>query len=189
MPEPSPCPPPPGAPRWVAMVHEAARDSWAPAAQSPYRTPVLYAVGEMTRTARARGDELTLALWGPRGGGWELYDGPEGRAAAVERSAVRDEPVVQDELVVLDESAARDEPAEPAESREPSETSEPDKLAERMTNRRHQVLTAALSRAGLYDLAPEDGAAVRALAGRLDEPTVRRVAHWLAAAAGAGAAG
>ncbi|MEV7501926.1 hypothetical protein [Streptomyces sp. NPDC093018] len=169
MPEPSPCPPPSGAPRWVAMVHDATRDSWAPAAQSPYRTPVLYAVGEMTRTVRARGAELTLALWGPEGGGWRLYDAPEERAAA--------EP---------GESAG---PREPSETSETSETSEPDKLSERMANRRHQVLTAALSRAGLYDLAPEDGAAVRALAGRLDEPTVRRVAHWLAAAAGVPAAG
>ncbi|WP_153813770.1 hypothetical protein [Streptomyces sp. SUK 48] len=180
MPEPSPCPPPSGAPRWVAMVRGTARDSWVPAAQSPYRTPVLYAVGEMTRTVRARGEELTLALWGPDGGGWRLYDAPEEKAAAVVRPAAREEPA---------------EPAESRESHEPSgsraapETPEPDKLAERMTNRRHQVLTAALSRAGLYDLAPEDGAAVRALAARLDEPTVRRVAHWLTAAAGAGAAG
>ncbi|OIK24592.1 hypothetical protein [Streptomyces malaysiense] len=176
MPEPSPCPRPPGAPRWVAMVHEAARDSWAPAAQSPYRTPVLYAVGEMTRTVRARGGELTVALWGPEGGDWRLYDVP-GEKAPAGRPVARD---------------GKPGPAGPAESRERSETSvpsEPDKLAERMTNRRHQVLTAALSAAGLYDLAPEDGAALRALAGRLDEPTVRRVAHWLAAAAGAGAAG
>ncbi|WP_125208423.1 hypothetical protein [Streptomyces griseofuscus] len=170
MPDPSPCPPPPGAPRWVAMVHEAARDSWVPAAQSPYRAPVLYAVGEMARTVRARGAELTLALWGPGGGDWRLYGNPEEKAAA-------GRPVVRDE---------RGGSAEPGE---PSETSEPDKLAERMTNRRHQVLTAALSRAGLYDLAPEDGAAVRTLAGRLDEPTVRRVAHWLVAAAGTSAAG
>ncbi|MFF5666428.1 hypothetical protein ACFY7F_26845 [Streptomyces griseofuscus] len=176
MPEPSPCPPPSGAPRWVAMVHEAARDSWVPAAQSPYRAPVLYAVGEMTRTVRARGAELTLALWGPGGGDWRLYGTPEEKAAA-ERPVVRDEP------------GGSAEPGEPSETSETSETSEPDKLAERMTNRRHQVLTAALSGAGLYDLAPEDGAAVRALAGRLDEPTVRRVAHWLAAAAGTSAAG
>ncbi|MEV7750317.1 hypothetical protein [Streptomyces griseofuscus] len=176
MPEPSPCPPPSGAPRWVAMVHEAARDSWVPAAQSPYRAPVLYAVGEMTRTVRARGAELTLALWGPGGGDWRLYGTPEEKAAA-ERPVVRDE------------RGGSAEPGEPSETSETSETSEPDKLAERMTNRRHQVLTAALSGAGLYDLAPEDGAAVRALAGRLDEPTVRRVAHWLAAAAGTSAAG
>ncbi|WP_416485548.1 hypothetical protein [Streptomyces sp. CL12] len=169
MPEPSPCPPPSGAPRWVAMVHEAARDSWVPAAQSPHRTPVLYAVGEMTRTVRARGAELTLALWGPGGGGWRLYGTPEEKAAA--------------------EPGDSAEPREPSETSETPETGEPDKLTERMTNRRHQVLTAALSRAGLYDLAPEDGAAVRALAGRLDEPTVRRVAHWLAFAAGASAAG
>ncbi|MFZ4234977.1 hypothetical protein ACOZGD_07250 [Streptomyces murinus] len=188
MPEPSPCPPPSGAPRWVAMVHEAARDSWVPAAQSPYRTPVLYAVGEMTRTVRARGAELTLALWGPEGDGWRLYGTPEEKAAA-------ERPVVGDEQGDLAEPRESAEPREPSETSEPSGTGEPpgtgepDKLAERMTNRRHQVLTAALSRAGLYDLAPEDGAAVRALAGRLDEPTVRRVAHWLAAAAGASAAG
>ncbi len=53
-----------------------------------------------------------------------------------------------------------------------------------MTDRRHQVLVAGLSTAGLYDLGPEDDAAVRALAERLDEPTVRRVAHWLSAAGG-----
>ncbi|MEU5078281.1 MULTISPECIES: hypothetical protein [Streptomyces] len=53
-----------------------------------------------------------------------------------------------------------------------------------MTDRRHQVLLAGLDRAGLYDLGPEDAEAVRVLADRLDEPTVRRVAHWPATAGG-----
>ncbi|MET9011820.1 hypothetical protein ABZX74_12975 [Streptomyces olivaceoviridis] len=53
-----------------------------------------------------------------------------------------------------------------------------------MTDRRHQVLMAGLGKAGLYDLVPEDDEAVRALADRLDEPTVRRVAHRPAAAGG-----
>ena len=43
---------------------------------------------------------------------------------------------------------------------------------------------AALGTAGLYDLSPEDDEAVRAMADLLDEPTVRRVAHWLSAAGG-----
>ncbi|ALO94877.1 hypothetical protein SHL15_3767 [Streptomyces hygroscopicus subsp. limoneus] len=50
-----------------------------------------------------------------------------------------------------------------------------------MTDRRHQVLMAGLGKAGLYDLVLEDDEAVRAPADRLDEPTVRRVAHWPAA--------
>ncbi|WDM11327.1 hypothetical protein J3S85_07115 [Streptomyces lavenduligriseus] len=61
---------------------------------------------------------------------------------------------------------------------------EPARPAERMTDRRHQVLLAGLDRAGLYDLGPEDAEAVRVLADRLDEPTVRRVAHWPATAGG-----
>ncbi|EPJ42866.1 hypothetical protein STAFG_0078 [Streptomyces afghaniensis 772] len=39
-----------------------------------------------------------------------------------------------------------------------------------------------LGKAGLYDLSAEDDATVQALAERLDEAAVRRVAHWLAAA-------
>ncbi|MGY5103347.1 hypothetical protein ACWC19_22615, partial [Streptomyces sp. 900105245] len=68
--------------------------------------------------------------------------------------------------------------------RRPDGPAGPAVLAERMTDRRHQVLMAGLSKAGLYDLGPEDGEAVRVLADRLDEPTVRRVAHWLSVAGG-----
>ncbi|GGZ10642.1 hypothetical protein GCM10010300_63410 [Streptomyces olivaceoviridis] len=136
------------------MFHEPARDSWTVGAQSPYRAPVLYAVDDMTRTARARGDEVAVALWGPEDGAWHLFDTPSAKAPA------------------------------PAPQRPVTGSPEPARLAERMTDRRHQVLMAGLGKAGLYDLGPEDDEAVRTLADRLDEPTVRRVAHWLAAAGG-----
>ncbi|MGW4566595.1 hypothetical protein ACWEN3_30760 [Streptomyces sp. NPDC004561] len=148
------CPRPPGAPRWVAMFHQSAPDSWTVGAESPHRGPVLYAVGDMTRTVRARGDEPAVALWGPRDGAWHLFDTPAAKVPA------------------------------PAPERPAQGTGEPEKLAERMTDRRHQVLMAGLSKAGLYDLGPEDGEALRVLADRLDEPTARRVAHWLSVAGG-----
>ncbi|MFS4091851.1 hypothetical protein [Streptomyces sp. AF1A] len=137
------------------MFRRPGRDSWTVGAESPHRAPVLYAVGDMTRTVRARGEEPAVALWGPRDGAWHLFDTPVAKASAPER------------------------PAAPG----PGEAG---KLAERMTGRRHQVLMAGLSKAGLYDLSCEDGEAVRALADRLDEPTVRRVAHWLSVAGGGG---
>ncbi|POX54952.1 hypothetical protein [Streptomyces sp. Ru72] len=138
------------------MYHQPSTDSWRVAAQSPHRSAVLYAVGEMTQTVRARGGDVRVALWGPKDGAWHLFDAPEGRTAAAP-------------------------PPRPARSSE-----EPGKLAERMADRRHQVLMAGLGTAGLYDLTQEDTAALRELVARLDEPTVRRVAHWLAAAGGQG---
>lgn len=148
------CPQPPGAPRWVAMFHQPAQDAWTVGAESPDRAPVLYAVADMTRTVRARGEEVTVALWGPADGAWRLFDSPAAKA-----------------------------PAAPADGPAPG-AAEPARLAERMTDRRHQVLMAGLGKAGLYDLDPEDGEAVRTMADLLDEPTVRRVAHWLSAAGG-----
>ncbi|MFF8861907.1 hypothetical protein ACF08B_07630 [Streptomyces sp. NPDC015139] len=152
------CPRPPGVPRWVAMFHQPSRNSWTVAAESPHREPVLYAVGDMTQTVRARGEEATIALWGPKDDAWHLHDAPAAAQSPVPAAA---SPV-----------AAADGLAGPAV------------LTERMTDRRHQVLMAALGKAGLYDLGPEDGEAVRVLADRLDEPTVRRVAHWLSVAGG-----
>ncbi len=137
------------------MFHRPAQDAWTVGAESPHQGPVLYALGDMTRTLRARGDEVTVALWGPGRDGWHLFDTP---------SAVRT--------------------AAPAPPSPVSGVPGPERLAERMTDRRHQALMAGLSKAGLYDLDPEDGEAVRALADRLDEPTVRRVAHWLSVAGG-----
>ncbi|WP_236067502.1 hypothetical protein [Streptomyces brasiliscabiei] len=43
---------------------------------------------------------------------------------------------------------------------------------------------AGLGKAGLYDLAPDDLAAVRAVVDGLDETAVRRIAHWLTVAGG-----
>ncbi|MFE7897136.1 hypothetical protein ACFU3E_06270 [Streptomyces sp. NPDC057424] len=147
-------PRPQGAPRWVAMFYRPAAGSWRTAAQSPHRSPVLYALGEMTRTVRARGDEVTVALWGPKDGAWHRYDTPQHRTAV---------------------SQPDPEPA----------PGQPTGLAERMTGRRHQVLMAGLTQAGLHDLSPEDDTTVRALVERLDEAAVRRVAHWLATAGAA----
>jgi hypothetical protein len=136
------------------MVHRPAEGSWRTAAESPHRSPVLYALGEMTQTLRARGDEPAVALWGPKDGAWHRYGAPL---------------------------------KQPAASQPPPQTSpgEPARLAERMTGRRHQVLMAGLTKAGLYDLSPEDDTTVQALVERLDEAAVRRVAHWLTTAGGA----
>jgi hypothetical protein len=118
---------------------------------------VLYAVAEMTRTVRARGEEVTVALWGPENGAWRLFGTP----GPADRTPT---------------ASSADGPAPGAAA--------PTVLAQRMTGRRHQVLMAGLGKAGLHDLSAEDGEAVRVLADRLDEPTVRRVAHWLSAAGG-----
>ncbi len=134
------------------MLYRPATKSWRTAAESPHRSPVLYALGEMTQTLRARGDEVTVALWGPKDGAWQLFDTPLKQAAA------------------------------PRPTPEASSPGEPANLTERMTGRRHQVLMAGLGKAGLYDLTPEDDTTVQALVERLDEAAVRRVAHWLAAA-------
>ncbi|GAB2736363.1 hypothetical protein [Streptomyces bullii] len=151
-------PQPPGEPRWVALSYRSSSAAWHVAAESPHRAPVLYALGEMAQTVRARGDELTVALWGPKDGAWQRFDTDAAPPPAPEPTA-----------------------PEPPPSRR---AAEPSRLAERMHDRRHQVLMAGLSKAGRYDLAPEDVAAVQTLVDRLDETTVRRVAHWLALAGG-----
>ncbi|MGI5426978.1 hypothetical protein [Streptomyces sp. CA-179760] len=143
-------PEPQGDPRWVAMLYRPATKSWRAAAESPHRSPVLYALGEMTQTMRARGDEVTVALWGPKDGTWHLFD------------------------------TSLKQTTSPGPHPETETSGEPTSLAERMTGRRHQVLMAGLSKAGFYDLTPEDDSTVQALVERLDEPAVRRVAHWLA---------
>jgi hypothetical protein len=153
-------PPPSGDPRWVAMFHDGPTASWTLGAESPYQEPVCYAVGEMAQTLRARGAEVTVALWGPKDGAWHRYDAPTAPDPGPGR---------------LTGPPASDPDADAG-------AAQPAKLAERMTDRRHQVLMAGLSKAGHYDLAPDDEAAVAALVDRLDETTVRRVAHWLATA-------
>ncbi|MEU6805629.1 hypothetical protein [Streptomyces neyagawaensis] len=156
----TPSPQPPGAPRWVAMFYEPSSSSWKVGAQSPYRSPVLYAVGEMTQTLRARGEDPAITVWGPKdgpdGGDWERHD-PAALAA--------------DTAPLREPDRTADAPA-----------AKPSTLAERMTGRRQQVLMAGLGKAGLYDLAPDDVTAVRAVVDGLDETTVRRIAHWLTVA-------
>ncbi|MYY00512.1 hypothetical protein GT045_38475 [Streptomyces sp. SID486] len=177
------CPRPPGAPRWVAMFHEDAQDTWTVGAESPYREPVLYAVGDMAQTVRARGEAVTVAVWGPEDGAWRLFDSPSAAVSAPAAAAEGPAPERAAPERAVPEHAA---PEGPGPERPEPGPSGPDRLAARMTGRRHQVLLAGLSRAGLYDLTDEDGEAVRTLAEQLDEPTVRRVAHWLSVAGGGG---
>ena len=146
-------PQPSGALRWVALYYRPSSASWQVCAESPHRSPVQYALGEMAHTVRARGDDLAVSLWGPKDGAWQRYD--VSTAAATMTTA----------------------PRAPSGSPE-----EPSRLTERMNDRRQQVLMAGLGKAGLYDLAPDDWAAVEALVERLDETTVRRLAQWLGSA-------
>ncbi|MFF4752376.1 hypothetical protein ACWD5R_15715 [Streptomyces sp. NPDC002514] len=162
------------------MFYEPASAAWRIGAESPHRSPVLHAVGEMTQTVRARGGEPVVVLWGPRDGAWHR----------AERSVASPGDVASAGDVASPVSAGPS-PAEPVdradEASEASERVEPQsKLAERMDDRRHQVLMAGLGKAGLYDLAPDDLTAVQTLVDRLDETTLRRVAHWLATAGGEG---
>ncbi|MEU3613030.1 hypothetical protein ABZ725_12080 [Streptomyces sp. NPDC006872] len=175
---PSPSPQPPGAPRWVAMFYDPPSASWRQAADSPDRTPVLYAIGEMTQVKRARGDEAIVALWGPKGGEVGAVD----EAGEWERF----DPAVS-EAVSGPETASPPTPADGAAL--PGASQGHAKLAERMEDRRQQVLMAGLGKAGLYDLTPDDEAAVKALVDHVDETTLRRVAHWLAQTAGTGPGG
>ncbi|MGX1132107.1 hypothetical protein RKD49_004297 [Streptomyces glaucescens] len=145
---------PPGPPRWVLLIHQPASASWRVCAESPYRGPVRYALGEMTQTLRARGESTAVTLWGPKDGAWHRYDTEApARTPAATGTAPRPEPA---------------------------------RLAERMTDRRHQVLMAGLGKAGLYDLTDDDWTAVHTLVDRLDETTVRRLAQWLTTAGTAG---
>ncbi|MEH0576934.1 MULTISPECIES: hypothetical protein [Streptomyces] len=170
---PSHSPQPPGDPRWVAMFYDPSSASWRQAAESPDRTPVLYAIGEMTQVKRARGDEVTVALWGPKDGEWQRFDSsPAAASAESESPAGAVSPAETISPVEALSPASADGAARPGHA----------KLAERMEDRRHQVLMAGLSKAGLYDLTPDDVTAVRTLVDRVDESTLRRVAHWMAVA-------
>ncbi|MEH0545803.1 hypothetical protein QA802_22845 [Streptomyces sp. B21-105] len=146
------------------MFHDASSGSWRPAAESPDRTPVLYAIGEMTQVKRARGEEAAVDLWGPaKNGEWARFDPPPTTSAAAEAPAVSEA-----------SAASASGGGRPGHARH----------AERMEDRRHQVVMAGLSRAGLHDLTTEDVTAVRTLVDHVDEATLRRIAHWMAVAGG-----
>lgn len=146
-------PQPSGPLRWVAQYYRPSSVSWQVCAESPHRSPVQYALGEMTHTVRARGDDLAVSLWGPKDGAWQRYDVSTAPATVV---------------------TAPQAPSGGLEG--------PSRLTERMNDRRQQVFMAGLGKAGLYDLGPDDWAAVETLVERLDETTVRRIAQWLASA-------
>ena len=149
-------PQPTGVPRWVALTYRPSSASWQTCAESPHRAPVQYALGEMAHTVRARGEDLTVSLWGPKDGAWQRYDVSTATAMATAPAATPEAP--------------------------PTGPEKPSRLTERMDDRRQQVIMAGLGKAGLYDLTQDDWAAVEAVVDRLDETTVRRVAQWLASA-------
>ncbi|WP_328434231.1 hypothetical protein [Streptomyces sp. NBC_00425] len=178
-------PQPPGPPRWVAMFHNASSASWRSAAESPDRTPVLYAIGQMTQVGRARGEEVAVDLWGPGANGeWARFDpAPATPTTPVATTA----PVATTTPVSTTASTASTATTTltvPVASSAPEPGAGHARHVERMEDRRHQVIMAGLSRAGLYDLAEEDVAAVRTLVDHVDEATLRRIAHWMAVAGG-----
>jgi hypothetical protein len=148
--------PPAGPPRFVAAFHRP-EEGWKVAAESTTRGPVDFAVAAMVQTVRSRGEAALVEVWGPgaEGSGWRRLDVITGRGGAAAH------PV-----------APPDEPVRSARE-------------ERLRDRRHQVLLAALAGAGLTDLEPADSSAVAQLVDAVDavdEATVRRIAHWLVAA-------
>ncbi|MFF3207588.1 hypothetical protein [Streptomyces sp. NPDC002962] len=187
-------PQPPGVPRWVAMFYDPASTSWRPGAESPDRTPVLYAIGEMTQVKRARGDEVAVDLWGPKDGEWRRYDPSPSSSPSLTPSSSPSLTPSSSPSLTPSSSPSLTPSLTPSSSPAGSvpEAAQPSgdggarpghaKLAERMEDRRHQVIMAGLGKAGLYDLAPEDVTAVRTLVDQVDEATLRRVAHWMALA-------
>ncbi|MFD8730497.1 hypothetical protein [Streptomyces sp. NPDC059611] len=145
--------PPDGPPRFVAAFYEV-RHGWRIAAEAPARGPVDYAAAEMIRTVQSRGQAPQAEIWGParEGDGWQRLD-----SLAPGKGAF----------------AAR-----PSVAAQPSRSAR----AERLLDRRHQVLTSALARAGLNISQPVDDDAVGRLSEALDEETLRRVALWLSRA-------
>ncbi|UYQ62589.1 hypothetical protein [Streptomyces peucetius] len=111
------------------------------------------AVNDMIGTVQARGHAPLSEIWGPSGMGDEWQH-----------------------LATLEPGPGVAATAVPVEQRQRSAREE------RLIDRRHQVLTAALARAGLSTTQSEDDAAVASLVETLDEDTVRRLAVWLSQA-------
>ncbi|GAA1881763.1 hypothetical protein [Streptantibioticus ferralitis] len=146
--------PPEGKPRFIAAFHRPA-SGWTVAAESTTREPVDHAVAAMIQTVRARGQAPHVEIWGPSedGRAWRQLETIRARSGS---------------------SAPRVAPAQPQAQRSARE--------ERLRDRRHQVVTAALAAAGLTELDPADDSAIIRLVDALDEESVRRIAHWLSVA-------
>lgn len=146
--------PPPGEPRFVAAFYQPA-SGWKVAAESTAREPVDYAVSAMIRTVRSRGETPTVEVWGPSedGRGWQRLDTVSGRRGSA-----------------------------PAQSAAVAERPAGSAREERLRDRRHQVLLAALASAGLTDLGPADTSAIVDIVDGVSEDAVRRIAFWLSAA-------
>lgn len=142
--------PPDGPPRFAA-VFDHPDNGWHLAVEGSSREPVDYAVAEMITTVQARGQSSSFEMWGPT---------PDGRE--------------WQHLGSLTRGPGKSAPGE-------ARTEQPQRSARtaRLLDRRHQVLTSALSGAGLDITESEDGDAVSRMVEALDEETVRRVGYWL----------
>ncbi|MBC7267843.1 MAG: hypothetical protein H5T76_03840, partial [Streptomyces sp.] len=157
-------PRPQGTPRWVLMVHQPSTGTWHTGAESPYRAPVLRALGEMTRTVRARGDDLTAALWGP-----DDHDGSDWQRHAPAPASTATAPPAPASTATAPPASASTATAPPAPAPPaPRPAAGSTALAERLDDRRRQVLLAGLTKAGHHDLTADDLTAVRTLVERLD---------------------
>lgn len=146
--------PPDGPPRFLAAAPRAG-GGWRVVAESTSRQPIDHAVAAMVQTVQARGEAPVFEIWGPTTDRrrWQ-HLGTVSPGPGAART----------------DNGPSDEPARSARE-------------ERLLDRRHQVLTAALSSAGVPLGQPEDDAALMHLVEAVEEDTIRRLAHWLAQAA------
>ncbi|MDX3591872.1 hypothetical protein PV749_12135 [Streptomyces sp. ID03-2B] len=145
--------PPDSPPRFIAAFYEA-QHGWRIAAEAPARGPVDYAAAEMVRTVQSRGQVPHVEIWGP--------------------GAKREEWRLLDTLT----------PGKRAGSARRSVSEQPQRSAraERLRDRRHQVLTSALARSGVDFSQTADDEAVSAMVDGLGEEALRRLALWLSQA-------
>lgn len=146
--------PPDGPLRYVAAFYQPEGGGWRVAAEAPSRGPVDYAAAEMIRTAQSRGQAPMVEIWGPASNGkdWQHLDYLA--PGPGQSSSLPDHAVL------------------------PRRTAQ----ADRLLDRRNQVLTSALSRSGLNISQSADDDAVGRMVEALDEETIRRVALWLSRA-------
>ncbi|MBT2383090.1 hypothetical protein [Streptomyces sp. ISL-11] len=145
--------PPAGEPRFVAMFYRPA-SGWKVAAESSARSPVDHAVAAMIQTLHSRGEKARVEVWGPSedGSTWRHL---QSISEPPGKAASQASPVAEES---------------PRSARE-----------ERLRDRRHQVLMAALAAVGHTKLEAADHSAVARLVDDVDEDTIRRVAQWLTA--------
>lgn len=139
--------PPLGAPRYVGVTYR--QNKWVVAAESPHRAPVEHALAGMASSVCSREAELLTEVWGPAPddpSAWHRYD----------------------QHRYLRSSAQNSRPSNPRAGTSSARE-------ERDHDRRHQLLAAALGRAGIVSTPAE----VDAVAEQLGGQEARNVATWI----------